>query len=135
MRRYHIVISVHREIDASKSLHYPRQTFIPKSFFQHLPSHTPRPTTRQNAIINTARKDYRFGPIRIDWIDLGDMPLHTGKEKDIGKGVRPERDTMALRLSACFNQVQLQRVSSLTKVQRSGSQTYRKASYTFTEIP
>lgn len=45
-------------------------TFIPKSIFESLPSHTPRKTSRNNSILGSKRRDYRHGPIRIDWLDL-----------------------------------------------------------------
>ena len=45
-------------------------THIPKSIFESLPSHTPRKTSRNHAILGSKRKDYRYGPIRIDWLDL-----------------------------------------------------------------
>lgn len=45
-------------------------TFIPKSIFESLPSHIPRETSRKNAILGSKRRDYRYGPIRIDWLDL-----------------------------------------------------------------
>jgi BRCA1-associated protein len=45
-------------------------TYTPRSLFQALPSHKPRPTSRNNALFNPAGKDYRFGPIRIDWVDF-----------------------------------------------------------------
>lgn len=45
-------------------------TFIPKSIFQTLPSHTPRKTPRNNATLGSKKRDYRYGPIRIDWLDL-----------------------------------------------------------------
>ncbi|KAF9644977.1 zf-UBP-domain-containing protein [Thelephora ganbajun] len=46
------------------------ETFIPKSIFESLPSHIPRKTSRNNAILGSKRRDYRYGPIRIDWLDL-----------------------------------------------------------------
>ena len=45
-------------------------TYIPKSIFESLPSHTPRKTSRNHATLGSKRKDYRYGPIRIDWLDL-----------------------------------------------------------------
>ena len=44
--------------------------FVPKSIFESLPSHTPRKTSRNNATLGSKRRDYRYGPIRIDWLDL-----------------------------------------------------------------
>ena len=65
----------------------PSSDYIPVSFFHHLPSHDPKPTARRNAIFN---QDYRFGPIRIDWLDLemSDMGkvLNSRKDKDVARG-------------------------------------------------
>ncbi|KAH9940940.1 zf-UBP-domain-containing protein [Epithele typhae] len=63
--------------------------FIPSSLFQPLPSHPPRYASRRNTLSayprpgagpNTdrsldarPRKDYRLGPIRVDWVDFSDM--------------------------------------------------------------
>ena len=49
-------------------------TYIPKSIFEILPSHTPKKTSRNNAILGSKRTDYRYGPIRIDWLDLKSSP-------------------------------------------------------------
>ncbi|KAG7443605.1 zf-UBP-domain-containing protein [Guyanagaster necrorhizus] len=74
MRGYHIQIIVkEHSLDPA----------IPPSFFQRLPSHKPLSTTRRNATFNPWNKDYRFGPIRLDWSDR--MGISTtnavGKEK------------------------------------------------------
>lgn len=46
----------------------------PASLFQALPNHTPALISkRRDTLLNHKSKDYRFGPIRIDWIDFGDM--------------------------------------------------------------
>ncbi|KAJ3756835.1 hypothetical protein EV360DRAFT_47291 [Lentinula raphanica] len=65
-------------------------TSIPDSIFDKLPSHRPNPTNRKNATFNPHQKDYRFGPIRIDWMDSNtptSTTTHssTGKEKDRGR--------------------------------------------------
>jgi BRCA1-associated protein len=49
-------------------------TFTPKSIFESLPSHTPRKTSKKNATLGSKRRDYRYGPIRIDWLDLKSSP-------------------------------------------------------------
>lgn len=49
-------------------------TFIPKSIFESLPSHKPRKTSRNRAILGSKRRDYRYGPIQIDWLDLKSPP-------------------------------------------------------------
>ncbi|THU91521.1 BRCA1-associated protein [Dendrothele bispora CBS 962.96] len=63
-----------------------KQYYIPNSLFDRLPSQTAKPTNRWNAIYNPNKKDYRFGPIRIDWFDKANMnPLTSlGKEKASG---------------------------------------------------
>lgn len=57
-------------------------TFIPKSIFESLPSHTPRKTSRNNAILGSKRRDYRYGPIRIDWLDLKSPSQPTSSIKE-----------------------------------------------------
>jgi len=84
MKGYHIVIRVTAQSNftATKThtttaktgtparAAWTTNTFIPKSIFERLPSHTPRKTSRNNAILGSKRRDYRYGPIRIDWLDL-----------------------------------------------------------------
>jgi len=84
MKGYHIVIRVTAQSNptATKTptttaktgtparAAWTTNTFIPKSIFESLPSHTPRKTSRNNAILGSKRRDYRYGPIRIDWLDL-----------------------------------------------------------------
>lgn len=45
-------------------------TFVPKSIFESLPVHAPRKTSKNKPILGSKRRDYRYGPIRIDWLDL-----------------------------------------------------------------
>ncbi|KAA1468807.1 zf-UBP-domain-containing protein [Dentipellis sp. KUC8613] len=85
MRAYHIRIVVHPKLFASTSHPQPTDTFIPTSLWQHLPAQTPKPTTRRNAIFNPAHKDYRFGPVRIDWVDFETMSKNKEKEQQ-GRG-------------------------------------------------
>lgn len=87
---YHIRLALHRNIDSSQSNPHTIDTFIPKDFFQRLPSHRPKPTARRHALFNTAHKDYRFGPIRLDWIDFksASSAMYAGKEKEPGRGAR-----------------------------------------------
>ncbi|KAF9221389.1 BRCA1-associated protein [Gyrodon lividus] len=87
MRGYHIQIIVQKNAEISRSHPHVVDTLVPRSLFQHLPSQPPKPTSRTNALFNPAHKDYRFGPIRLDWIDFENMntAVYTGKEKD---GVR-----------------------------------------------
>jgi BRCA1-associated protein len=58
--------------------------FTPTSLFEPLPSQKPQPTARRNAVFNPKNQDYRFGPIRIDWLDFDTMNKagHSRIEKD-----------------------------------------------------
>ncbi|KAF4570022.1 hypothetical protein EYR40_009007 [Pleurotus pulmonarius] len=84
LRGYHIQISLFPASEAS--LQSTAQEFIPFSLFQTLPAQPPRPTNRRNAVNSYKGKDYRFGPIRIDWVDFETMSmashLHVGKERE-----------------------------------------------------
>ncbi|KDR80572.1 hypothetical protein GALMADRAFT_240888 [Galerina marginata CBS 339.88] len=64
-------------------------SFIPASLFQPLPSHSKKSSQRRNTLSGppAQTKDYRFGPITIDWIDFDHMGsiLHS-KDKDRAKG-------------------------------------------------
>src|SRR5882762_2337509 len=87
---YHIRIVLHPNpplptSDPSPNTHI----FIPTSIFQHLPSHPPKHTARRNALFNPKHKDYRYGPIRFDWVDFDKMSATTvsGKAKEHGRGM------------------------------------------------
>ena len=62
MSKYHIRIV----LDTSDN----KDTFIPISLFQHLPAQTPKNTARQT---NPKQRDYRYGPVRLDWLDFESM--------------------------------------------------------------
>ncbi|KAI0041050.1 zf-UBP-domain-containing protein [Auriscalpium vulgare] len=87
MRSYHVRISLHPKQSLSTSQPQAADTFTPSSLWQHLPSHPPKSTARRNATYNSSGKDYRLGPIRIDWVDLENMSraVLVGKEKE-GRG-------------------------------------------------
>ena len=88
MRGYHIRIAVQRKTEISRS-HPPLvDTFLPKSVFEHLPSQPAKPTLRKNAIFNPAHRDYRFGPIRLDWIDFENMSAYASKTNQRVRGMR-----------------------------------------------
>lgn len=96
-RSYHIRITVRRKVEISQSHPYTVDTFVPQTLFQRLPSHPPKPTLRRNAIFNSAHRDYRYGPIRLDWTEFEHMStseLSSGKEKDRTGGAQSERWTM-----------------------------------------
>ncbi|KAF8661340.1 hypothetical protein AX16_001435 [Volvariella volvacea WC 439] len=77
MRAYHIRISLHPKFVANYHHRGAIDQDIPTSLFAPLPSHKAKPTTRQNAIFNAQKNDYRLGPIRIDWTDLEIMSKPT----------------------------------------------------------
>ncbi|KAF9078193.1 BRCA1-associated protein 2-domain-containing protein [Rhodocollybia butyracea] len=79
MRGFHV-----RIVLSSKNKILSQPTSIPDSIFDKLPTHHPKPTNRHNATFNPHRKDYRFGPIRIDWMDspLQASTSSTGKAKE-----------------------------------------------------
>ncbi|KAI6104011.1 hypothetical protein EDD16DRAFT_456363 [Pisolithus croceorrhizus] len=84
-RSYHIRITVHRKAEISQSYPHTVDTFVPETLFQRLPSHPPKSTLRRSAIFNPSHKDYRYGPIRLDWTEFERMStsgLSSGKEKD-----------------------------------------------------
>ncbi|KAG8220885.1 BRCA1-associated protein 2-domain-containing protein [Butyriboletus roseoflavus] len=83
---YRIRIVVQRKAETSQSHTPVVDTFLPKSVFERLPSQSARPTSRRNAIFNPAHKDYRFGPIRLDWIDFENMSVYTGKTNENVRG-------------------------------------------------
>ncbi|KAF8909339.1 BRCA1-associated protein 2-domain-containing protein [Gymnopilus junonius] len=79
MRRgYHIRIVLNSENNSS--------SFIPASLFQPLPSHSAKSSLRRNTL--SQPKDYRYGPITIDWIDFDHMGtvLHSNKDRGRAKG-------------------------------------------------
>ena len=85
MQAYHFRIVVHRNQHSPPLSHTAQDWVLPASLWQPLPAQTPKHTARRNALFNPAHKDYRFGPIRIDWVDLENMskPILGGKEKQL----------------------------------------------------
>lgn len=103
---YHIRISVSKPAQTSQtSSSYSRPQFneaaefIPSSLFQILPAHPPKSTGRRYTFHHPRSQtpaeqehtDYRFGPLRIDWVDFDTsaMDVSGSKKAAIGK----ERDT------------------------------------------
>jgi len=85
MRAYHVRIVLQRIPSSSK----PEQaSFTPVSLWQPLPTHPYRTTARRNATFNPRGKDYRFGPIALDWVDIDNMtpPLFVSKGRADSKG-------------------------------------------------
>lgn len=60
-------------------------TFIPTSLWQSLPAHSAKSTARRNAIFNSNNKDYRLGPIRVDWMDLDASAARANESGVTGK--------------------------------------------------
>lgn len=86
MRGYHIRLTVQHKPDPNRPQ---SDTYLPGHLFQQLPAHTPKPTARRNALFNPRNKDYRLGPIRIDWVDIEKMkkvPIIPGTDKEQGRG-------------------------------------------------
>lgn len=74
---YHIRIQTDgRSKSSFSNLNQKRQsdTFtsvLPRNLFDTLPEHTALPISKRRDT-QTANKDYRYGPIRIDWVDFID---------------------------------------------------------------
>ncbi|THH13447.1 hypothetical protein EW146_g6771 [Bondarzewia mesenterica] len=81
MRAYHLRIVLHTKYPISSSQPHTPDHFIPSSLWQHLPAHTHKPSSSS---LTQPHPDYRFGQIRIDWVDFESMskPLFGGKEKE-----------------------------------------------------
>jgi hypothetical protein len=90
MPGYHIQIV----LNPPRTSHQPHpDSFIPASLFQPLPNHSSKSTLLRRDTLSRSNlnKDYRTGPIRIDWIDFEQMSsiLHGGKKaKEHGRGVK-----------------------------------------------
>ncbi|KAJ3571914.1 hypothetical protein NP233_g3431 [Leucocoprinus birnbaumii] len=85
MRGYHLIVSVSPALD--------HNLFTPKFIFQRLPQHKPSLYRRRSSLNHAKGKDYRKGPLQIDWMDFEmnesstrRQHANTGKEKDRGKG-------------------------------------------------
>jgi len=83
MRAYHIRISV--QLKAGSNQHPSSDIFTPGSVFVKLPAQTPKPTARRSATFNSRNKDYRFGPIRLDWVDFEMSEKTAGKAREYGR--------------------------------------------------
>ena len=107
---YHIVISLSKPdpqaIQASSSYHRSHfvdtPTVVPSSVFDILPSHPPKPAPRRYTFhhprgeehAQLEQRDYRFGHLRIDWLDFDITNMNadakksaTGKEREThGRG-------------------------------------------------
>ncbi|KAK2463669.1 hypothetical protein APHAL10511_004420 [Amanita phalloides] len=84
MRGYHIRILVHQNQDSPVSRSLKTEEFIPQHLFSRLPAQKPKPTQRPGTPAETPKPDYRFGRIRIDWMDIEDS--RTKKNKDQRRG-------------------------------------------------
>lgn len=77
MRSYHVRIVVNAPDD--------QQAFAPRDLFQRLPSHSPKQTIRRSATANFENKDYRLGPLRVDWADFHLMEVPIAPNTSSGK--------------------------------------------------
>jgi hypothetical protein len=128
MRGYHIQIVIHSNPPLSSSSLFPNtDTFIPTSIFQHLPAQPPKHTARRHALFNPKHKDYRYGPIRLDWIDFDNMGTVAvnGKEKEHGRGTQGQMSVIELLLT--INQIPRWRRLCLTLEPNLGQRTCQKA--------
>ena len=116
MKGYHIRIVLSSPVAAlgppsqatSKSYKQPLSalnaspTFVPISLFQPLPSHPQRSAYRRNTlstyssssappIQSLSHRDYRFGPIRVDWVDFADMEASGSGFVTVGSGKEREK--------------------------------------------
>jgi hypothetical protein len=62
-------------------------TYIPNDIFETLPSHSTFAPTSTNRHPGTT-KDYRHGPIRLDWVDFGSEMKGSLAGKDKEEGAR-----------------------------------------------
>lgn len=91
-RGYHIRITVQRKSELPQSQPQVADSFIPSRLFQRLPAHRVRkkpPVDQCNPQSKPPNRDYRFGPIQIDWVDFEDMnkvPFTVGKERETKGG-------------------------------------------------
>lgn len=85
-RGYHIRITLCPQNPASTP-----ESFIPASLFQPLPSHSTKSSVRRNTLSRTTTetKDYRTGPITLDWTDFDHMTsvMHSAKDRNRARGV------------------------------------------------
>ncbi len=116
---YHLRICVSKSTpQTSTSSSYQRShinstEFVPSSLFQPLPSHPPKSTARRYTFHHPqnqgksrfedpsseeeVRRDYRYGRLRIDWVDFDNMDIPGVKKTTIGK--EKEKSGRGKRLS------------------------------------
>lgn len=100
---YHIRISLTKPVlspsssSSYKQSHLDTSTFVPTSLFQPLPTHPPKSSARRYTIHHprvqaagspdesNEHRDYRFGPVRLDWVDFDTMDLEGSKKLSGGK--------------------------------------------------
>ncbi len=118
MRGYHIRISLARpnipaqSSSSATSTSYKHtsaipgaQAFVPSSLFQPLPAHAPRFASRRNTFSvqnlstekekqpeDPERRDYRFGPLRIDWVEFSDMDAPRSSFMKVGSASGSGKD-------------------------------------------
>lgn len=78
MRGYHIRILLHPNSKVEE--------FIPEHIFSKLSAQKPKSTQRRAASAGTPKNDYRFGFIRIDWMDIENVGSSSSHIKAQGRG-------------------------------------------------
>ena len=124
---YHIRLSVTKPTNHTtptsasyQRSHLDTSTFVPSSLFEPLPAHPPKPTGRRYTFHHPReavqpaepseeepeRKDYRLGPLRVDWVDFDDMDVNgvsrRGSVKDKGQSRKGECKAMQSNYNARF---------------------------------
>ena len=89
---FHIRLQLDRQARFRGTGTTPTNTYTPKDLFEPLPSHSPVQLSKRRDTLRRGRgRDYRFGPIRIDWVDFqhnqGEMAAGvSGKERGVENG-------------------------------------------------
>lgn len=82
-------------------------SLLPRNLFDALPAHTALPISKRRDT-QTAKKDYRYGPIRIDWVDFIDASTNeenmaSGKSGSaLDKAVSDEWRTCSIQCRPCL---------------------------------
>ena len=102
MRGYHIQIVLNPTDHISHQS--PPDPFVPDSLFQSLPSHSPKSTLHKSTLSRpNLNKDYRVGPISVDWTDFDQMSsiTHGGRKakEHTGRGVKPSSPLTGISLN------------------------------------
>ncbi|KAI0320885.1 BRCA1-associated protein [Amylostereum chailletii] len=94
MKAYHIRISLDPKPVLSRSHPQPSDDFTPTSIWQHLPSHPPKHKRTRSAYKlpytpqppSSTHGDYRYGNIRVDWVDFDNMSTMVKEKGQLARG-------------------------------------------------